>query len=172
MKDHRLLMFFIIFGVIGISIKNQLFKNENQNIGINSVESNIVSYYHTPDCVKLFSSIEKHAENYKVPLRYALGIAYKETRYNGPSDWEYDPKRESSSGALGPMQIMPSSANSIWEKKISKEKLRCDLDFNVETSMKILKHLYDKYQNWKIVFGAYNTGKPIVNKYAEIVYNF
>jgi hypothetical protein len=38
--------------------------------------------------------------------------------------------------------------------------------------MKLLRKLYDKYKNWKIVFGCYNTGRPCVNDYAERVYNF
>jgi soluble lytic murein transglycosylase-like protein len=70
------------------------------------------------------------------------------------------------------MQIMPSTANSIWDKDIPKSILISDIDLNVETSMKLLRKLYDKYKNWKIVFGCYNTGRPCVNDYAERVYNF
>jgi hypothetical protein len=38
--------------------------------------------------------------------------------------------------------------------------------------MKILRHLHNTYSNWKIAFGAYNTGRPIVNQYAIDVYNY
>ena len=47
-----------------------------------------------------------------------------------------------------------------------------DIDFNVECSLKLLRQLYDRYGDWKLVFGAYNTGKPIVNEYAINVYNY
>jgi hypothetical protein len=38
--------------------------------------------------------------------------------------------------------------------------------------MKLISDLYVKYKDWKIVFGAYNTGSPIVNKYARDVYAY
>jgi soluble lytic murein transglycosylase-like protein len=33
--------------------------------------------------------------------------------------------------------------------------------------MKVLSDLYDKYGNWKKALGAYNTGRPIINDYAQ-----
>jgi Arc/MetJ-type ribon-helix-helix transcriptional regulator len=57
-------------------------------------------------------------------------------------------------------------------KRISDKKLMEDIDFNVHTSMKLLRYLYDKYGDWKIVFGCYNTGSPLVNQYALDVYDF
>ena len=61
----------------------------------------------------------------------------------------------------------------MWkDKEFTKEELKNDIEFNVETSMKLLRHLHDKYGDWKIVFGCYNTGKSIVNQYAIDVYNF
>jgi hypothetical protein len=37
--------------------------------------------------------------------------------------------------------------------------------------MKVLRKLYNKYGDWKTVFGCYNTGRPCVNGYAVRVYN-
>jgi len=51
-------------------------------------------------------------------------------------------------------------------------KLKGDIAYNVMTSMKLLRTLYDKYGDWKTVFGAYNTGRPMVNQYALDVYNY
>ncbi len=70
------------------------------------------------------------------------------------------------------MQIMPTTAELVNGKRPTSTKLKKDIEFNVKTSMKILRKLKDKHKNWKIVFGAYNTGRPIVNKYAEDVYCF
>jgi hypothetical protein len=123
-----------------------------------------------PPCIQMYNHIEKYSKKYKIPRRYAFGIAYKETTYLGPNHVDYNPAQTSSAGALGPMQIMPSTAEMVNGKRVTNSKLKNDIEFNVETSMKILRRLKDRHKNWKIVFGAYNTGRPIVNKYAEQVY--
>jgi soluble lytic murein transglycosylase-like protein len=126
----------------------------------------------SPPCVQMFYSIEKYAEEYNIPKNFAYGVAYKETRYEGPFDWGYNHSQTSSAGALGPMQVMFSTAKLVFPKEdFTSEKLKNDIDFNVRCSMKLLRVLYDKYRDWKIVFGAYNTGKPLVNQYAMDVYN-
>jgi len=136
---------------------------------ISSRESNFSS----PPCIQIFKSIEKYSEIYDIPKKYVYGIAYYETRYQGPFHWAYNPKQTSYAGALGPMQIMYSTAKGLFpEKEFSREFLLQDIDFNVHCSMKLLRRLYDKHKDWKLVFGAYNTGKPLVNSYAENVYNF
>lgn len=122
-------------------------------------------------CVQMFYSIEKYSEKYRIPKNFAYGIAYEETRYGGPFQWTYDHAQTSSAGAVGPMQVMYTTAQMMFpNRKFSKEKLRTDIDFNVECSMKLLRHLHDRYGNWKLVFGAYNTGRPLVNQYAENVF--
>lgn len=126
----------------------------------------------SPPCLQMFYFIEKYAEEYDVPKKYAYGIAWKETRYQGPFDWSYQHGQESFAGAVGPMQVMPSTARFIWKKDIKKNDLKNDIELNVKTSMKILRHLHNTYSNWKIAFGAYNTGRPIVNQYAIDVYNY
>jgi len=169
MKYRNLLFFFAILGIISVPIRHYVSTEIEKNQGLSN---SCIFQQSSPACVAMFSSIEKHAKAYNVPLRYALGVAYIETRYTGPFDWKYNPERVSVAGALGPMQIMPGTAEMMWKKKIPKERILCDIDFNVETSMKLLRHLYDKYGNWKTVFGCYNTGRPCVNGYAEKVYNF
>jgi hypothetical protein len=127
----------------------------------------------SPPCLQMYYYIEKYSEQYGIPRNYAFGIAFKETRYEGPFHWKYNPGQESYVGAVGPMQIMPATANMMWKgKTIKKQILKNDIGFNVETSMKLLRHLYDRYGNWQIVFGAYNTGRPMVNQYALDVYNY
>ena len=126
-----------------------------------------------PPCVEMHHSIEKYMQIYQVPRHISYGVAFHETSYKGPLDWNYNQAKISSAGALGPMQMMYATAKSLFpEEDFSKEKLLKDIDFNVHCSMKFLRHLYDKYGDWKIVLGAYNTGKPCVNTYAENVFNF
>lgn len=126
-----------------------------------------------PPCVEMHNCIEKYSEKYGIPKKYAYGVAWKETRYRGAFHWGYNPGQISCVGAVGPMQVMYSTAQMMWkERSFTKDELKNNIDFNVETSMKLLRHLHDVYGDWKIVFGCYNTGRPLVNQYALDVYNF
>ena len=169
MKYHKILFMFAILGIISIPLRHYVSAKIDVRSGF--ADSKIYGQS-SPPCVEMFSAIEKYAKVYDIPLKYALGIAYAETRYSGPFDWGYNPERVSVAGALGPMQIMPSTAEMMWNEKIPKDRILSDIDFNVETSMKLLRYLHDRYGNWKTVFGCYNTGRPCVNGYAEQVYNF
>jgi soluble lytic murein transglycosylase-like protein len=120
----------------------------------------------------MYYYIEKYSEEYKIPRKYAYGVAYAETRYRGPVVWKYNHAQTSYAGALGPMQIMPATAKLINGRPIPNSTLKSDIELNVETSMKLLRRLKNKYGDWKVVFGCYNTGRPIVNDYAHKVYNY
>lgn len=123
--------------------------------------------------LKMICAIEKYAHLYNIPFKYAYGIAYAETRFCGPLHWNYKHDLVSSAGAVGPMQVMYTTAQTMWpDSNFSLETLRTDIDFNVSTSMKLLRYLYNMYGDWKLVFGAYNTGQPCVNDYAVLVYSF
>lgn len=127
----------------------------------------------SPPCVKLYQAIEKYSAEYEVPENIAFGVAFSETRYRGPFDWSYNHGKTSGAGALGPMQVMYSTAKGLFPDEIfSREKLMTDIDFNVHCSMKLLRKLYNKYSDWKTCLGAYNTGTPCVNGYAVKVYNY
>lgn len=124
-----------------------------------------------PPCMQVYNYIKQYADTFDVPLRFAFGIANAETGYRGPFHWNYNHAQGSSAGALGPMQIMLATARSNNNDNVSRERLRNDIEYNVRTSMKVLRKLYNKYGDWKIVFGCYNTGRPCVNGYAHKVFN-
>ena len=124
-----------------------------------------------PKSIQMHYYLTKYSYKYDIPPHIAYNIAYKESRYRGPYHWNYDPSVGSDKGALGPMQIMVRTAKSVNKESVEKSKLRNDIDYNVETSMKLLHLLYDKYHNWDKVCGAYNTGRPIVNKYSKFCVN-
>jgi len=125
-----------------------------------------------PPCLQMYYYIEQYADSFNIPKDYAYGIAYQETHYRGPFDWNYNHAQTSSAGAVGPMQVMPSTATLVNRATVTTAQLRTDIKYNVKTSMKLLRMLYDKYGDWKTVFGCYNTGRPCVNGYAMNVYNF
>jgi soluble lytic murein transglycosylase-like protein len=124
-----------------------------------------------PPCIQMYYYIEQYADSFNIPKRYAYGIAKAETGYRGPFHWRYNPAQTSCVGAVGPMQVMLATARFINRDGVSKDKLKSNIQYNVFTSMKLLRRLYNKYGNWKTVFGAYNTGRPCVNGYAHKVYN-
>lgn len=124
-----------------------------------------------PPCLQMYYHIERYAEEYDIPKRYAYGIAYKETHYRGPFDWDYKPGLVSSAGAVGPMQIMPQYAHPYVDGSFTRDELRTNVEMNVKASMRMLKKLKERYGDWKLVFGAYNTGRPMINQYALDVYN-
>jgi soluble lytic murein transglycosylase-like protein len=98
-------------------------------------------------------------------------VAYAETKYCGPFHWKYNPSQTSSTGAEGPMQILLSTARYLNKDDVSRKRLRTDIKYNIKTSMYYLRLLYNRYKNWAIVFGCYNTGYPQVNGYARKVIN-
>ncbi len=125
----------------------------------------------SPPSIKMYNCIKAYADTFDIPLRFAFGIANAETGYKGPFHWKYNPAQISCAGAVGPMQVMVATARWTNKDRVSKERLRTDIEYNVKTSMKYLRKLYNKYRDWKIVFGCYNTGRPCVNGYAHKVYN-
>lgn len=120
----------------------------------------------SPNCLKMYYFIEKYSDEYKIPKHIAYNIAYKETRYLGPFHWSYKHAQTSVVGALGPMQIMPSTSKFINKESVHLNKLKTDIEYNVRTSMKLLNYLHKKYKRWDLVCGVYNTGKVLVNDYA------
>lgn len=123
--------------------------------------------HNLPNSLLMYNNIEKYSSMYNVPKYIAYNVAYLETRYRGPFDWGYTHTQKSYAGALGPMQIMPRTANYIANDNISKKELMTNIDLNVNLSMKMLSNLYSRYKDWGVVCGYYNTGKPIINGYAR-----
>jgi soluble lytic murein transglycosylase-like protein len=121
----------------------------------------------SPYSLQVYTSVEKYSKKYKIPKHIAYNIAYLETRYQGPFDWDYHGKLTSYAGAKGPMQIMPKTANYIGGRNITQKELLNNIDLNVELSMKLLYKLRKQYDRWDLICGYYNTGYPQVNEYAK-----
>jgi soluble lytic murein transglycosylase-like protein len=151
---------------ITVSIANSQPKTYFPDYDYDTLYNDTVTVNSTPS-IQMYFYIKQYAEIYGIPEPYAFALAYQETRYEGPLDLDYNHKKTSSAGALGPMQVMPSTANLIYGQSVSKFKLMTDIKFNVKISMMILRRLYDQYNNWGMAFGAYNTGRPCVNGYAK-----
>lgn len=163
---YSILLFSIISIVVLNSIKVNII-NEEPKIPELSSEN----YPNTFNSILIYETIEKYSDIYNIPKHIAYNIAYKETTYKGPFHWNYNPYRTSVSGAEGPMQVMPSTARIVNNRKIKSVDLRTDIELNISTSMKLLSQLYKRYGDWELVCGAYNTGRPIINEYASYCAN-
>ena len=117
--------------------------------------------------IRVYYYIKKYCKEYGIPEKYAFGIAYQETRYQGPLDSSYNHKQISSSGAVGPMQIIPRYARKHVGRKVTGKELRNDIKLNVRVSMSMMKDWYKIHGDWGLAFGAYNTGSPCLNRYAR-----
>lgn len=122
-------------------------------------------------CIQMYFYIKKYSKKYGVPEAYAFSVAYQETNYQGPLDFNYDYDVSSTAGAVGPMQIIPRYAHYFVGRRVTGEELKTNIKLNVETSMKMLKYWHDKYGDWTLAAGAYNTGSPVINGYAIAVKN-
>jgi soluble lytic murein transglycosylase-like protein len=117
--------------------------------------------------LRMYRAIMLYSGMYQVPRHVAFNIAHLETTYRGPQDSTYNPSRVSKAGAMGPMQIRYKYASYFAERKVTKSELRDSIEFNVNLSMKILAQNYKRFKSWAKAAGAYNTGRPIINRYAK-----
>lgn len=124
-----------------------------------------------PPCIQMYYCIKHYAKEYNIPETYVFAIAYYETGYQGPAHWKYDHALGKEGGAAGPMQILPIADRAI-NKKPNFDRLNNDIEYNIITSVKILRVLHDRYKDWAIVFGFYNTGRPQVTNYSRLICNF
>lgn len=138
----------------------------------NIIRNHIIEYKKnnggdSPSSINMYEYLERYSDSFRIPKHIIYNIAFKETGYRGPFHWTYKPGLTSSVGAVGPMQVMPATANMIQGGKVSVKKLKNNIEFNIGISSKLLSKLFKKYGDWEIVCGCYNTGRPIVNKYAK-----
>lgn len=157
----------VFLAIATMFVTSLLYRSEPEYMDVGEV------LYHSnlPPSTKMYFSILHYANEYNIPTEYAFAIAYAETGYRGPFHWGYNHARVSHANAMGPMQIMPKTANWLTNKNIKHDELMTNIPLNVELSMKLLNKMKKRYKDWKVVFGYYNTGRPIINDYAMRVYN-
>lgn len=117
--------------------------------------------------LQMYESIEHWSDSFNIPKHIAYNVAYLETRYQGPFHFDYDPYKRSSAGAVGPMQIITRWAHKYAGRRVTEKELKTNIDLNVMVSMKMLRARYNTTKNWATACGGYNTGRSIVNSYAE-----
>lgn len=104
----------------------------------------------------------KYAEQYDVPEDLILAVIKVES--------EFDPNAESSVGARGLMQMMPSTFEWLTGKEHLCENLSAQKLYDPEVSIRYgtyyLRYLYQKFDcNWETALAAYNGGEGNVAKW-------
>lgn len=168
MKISRLikLVSFVIASIV-LLCSFKMFISEETMLNIQIYQYSKEVGDNKPISLDMYERLEKYSDEYCIPKHIFYNVAFLETKYRGPFDFNYRHNRVSSAGAVGPMQIMPSTANFVNGQRVPVKLLKNDLETNIHTSAKILKLLYDKYGDWALVCGYYNTGRPIINSYAR-----
>lgn len=165
----RFKLFYLLIAVSTICFVYNIQSKDNNIIPINISEMGTETK--SPVSFQTYHLIEKYSHEYDVPKHIAYNILYMETAYQGPFHWEYNPYLTSSAGAVGAMQIKPSTASWVMGKTINKEELRTNLDLNISIGMKLLNKLYLTHKDWLTVCSYYNTGYKEINDYALFCVN-
>lgn len=122
----------------------------------------------------ILTLIEK--ANYPMPEQYAEFISYYSEKYSVPeriiyatikTESDFDSGAVSHAGAIGLMQIMPSTFEWI-SKELLRENLNVGMLYDPETNIRYgtyyLSYLYARFDSWTNAFAAYNLGETRVSE--------
>jgi len=104
--------------------------------------------------------VRGHARNYRLDPALLSAVIYQESKFNAHA--------RSSSGAIGLMQLLPSTAKGIAVHTGGSRFRVSDLDnpeINVRYGAWYLRHLIDKYGDVDTALAAYNAGQDNVDRW-------
>jgi soluble lytic murein transglycosylase len=106
------------------------------------------------------SIVRGHARNYRLDPALLAAVIYTESKFHADA--------RSSSGAVGLMQLLPSTAEGIAEHTGGTAFRVSDLtnpEINVRYGSWYLRHLIDKYGDVQTALAAYNAGQQNVDEW-------
>lgn len=110
--------------------------------------------------LKYYSEISTACKNTGIPPRLVLAIIKTES--------SFDNEKVSPKGAIGLMQIMPSTASYVSSLFFANEEINlCDAKQNISVGVSYLIYLFDKFEDKKTVLSAYNAGEGRVYDWLE-----
>ena len=101
-----------------------------------------------------------HAENYSLDPQLVAAVIYQESKF--------DADAVSASGAVGLMQLLPSTGQGIADRTGGNSWKPEDLhnpELNVRYGSWYLRHLLDKYGSEELALAAYNAGQTTVDRW-------
>ena len=101
-----------------------------------------------------------HARNYRLEPQLLAAVIYQESKF--------DADAESSSGAIGLMQLLPDTAKGIALRTGGSAFTVDDLyvpELNIRYGAWYLRHLLDKYGDERTALAAYNAGQTNVDRW-------
>ena len=101
-----------------------------------------------------------HAENYRLEPQLVAAVIYQESKF--------DADAVSPSGAVGLMQLLPSTGQGIADRTGGKSWTPDDLhnpELNIRYGSWYLRHLLDKYGSEELALAAYNAGQANVDRW-------
>ena len=104
--------------------------------------------------------VRGHAANYRLDGALLAAVIYEESRFRADA--------RSKSGAIGLMQLLPSTAEGIAARTGGSRFRVSDLydpEINVRYGAWYLRHLLDKYRNERLALAAYNAGQQNVDSW-------
>lgn len=105
-------------------------------------------------------SIKKYSAERGLQPNFVCGLIYTESRFN--------PQSVSSVGALGLMQVMPGTGDSIAQEMGEKTGDLTDPDTSIKYGTWYIRGLLDKYNGDKdLALAAYNAGVSRADKYKD-----
>jgi len=158
----KLIYFTVIFTMLLFStIGNQI--NPMSKVDISNKELLFNSVLEkSPPSIQVYYYTKHYCKIYNVPEWFAFRTLKQETGYKGPSHLNYTNKQISSANALGPYQVLLSTGRDMHDDyfPLTRELLLNDIKLNTKLGVKYMAWLYNQYNNWRIVAGRYNSGKP------------
>ncbi|MBE6551169.1 MAG: lytic transglycosylase domain-containing protein [Ruminococcaceae bacterium] len=103
--------------------------------------------------------VNKYSKEYSVPQNIIYAVMRVESAF--------DPDAVSHAGAVGLMQLIPSTFEwlcSVTGEEYLRERL-FDPEINIKYGTMFLSRLYSQYGDWQLVHAAYNAGQGNVNKW-------
>lgn len=103
-----------------------------------------------------------HAENYDLEPNLVAAVIYQESKFEADA--------VSVSGAVGLMQLLPSTGQGIADRTGGENWKPEDLrnpELNVRYGSWYLRHLLDKYGDEELALAAYNAGQANVDRWRK-----
>ena len=114
-----------------------------------------------PDEAKFSWTNDPTLDKYIVDASKEFGIPAKMIASMAKIESSFDQDSISSAGAIGLMQLVPSTASYLGVNPY-------DAHDNIRGGAKYMSELYQKYGNWDLVAAAYNAGENAVDSYGGI----